>query len=186
MNVDPAHPVSLAFVNGSLATNKWGQLRSYGFQLGATVTQMLDDSVPWMPSQQWTKYNIAVTQRKDSEAKSGYPLYDMQAPADAVVNFDSYINGESLDNEDLVAWIMIGNVHIPSSEDIPVTTTAHTELSFFIKPFNYFDESPAIDLSKRIIKTGTLYPDTPSVNIDKVNTPLASRCFDGTPVNNFV
>lgn len=186
MNVNPSQPVTLAFVNGSLATNKWGQPRAYSFQLGSTITQQLDDSMPWMPSQQWTKYNIAVTQRKDSEPKSGYPLYDMQAPADAVVNFDSYINGESLANEDLVAWVMIGNIHIPSSEDIPSTTTAHTSLSFLIKPFNYFDESPAIDLTTRVHKTGNTYPNTPSTNIDKVNTPVNSRCFDGTPPTVFV
>lgn len=181
MNVDPARPVTLAFVNET-RTNSWGQVRSYGFQLGATATQLLDDSVAWMPSQQWTKYNIAVTQRKESEAKSGYPLYDMQAPQDAVVNFDSYLNGESLVNQDLVAWVMIGNIHIPTSEDIPATTTAHTSLSFLIRPMNYFDESPAIDLTRRFHKTGNLYPATTATNIDTVNTPLSARCFDGTTV----
>lgn len=184
MNSNPSKPVQFKFVKPGM-NNKWGQRRGYAFHLGATITQLMDDSIPWMRANQWTKYNIAVTQRKESEQKSGYPLYDMQTPADPVVEFDSYINGESLANKDLVAWIMIGNIHIPSSEDIPVTTTAHTGLSFLIKPVNYFDESPAVDLTTRFHKTSALYPDTPSSNVDTVSVPLSERCFDGTPETTF-
>ena len=179
-NVDSALPTTFVFVNES-AKNKWGATRGYGLSLGNTIRQLLDDT-PWLPSQQWTKYNVAVTQRKDSEPKSGYPLYDMQAPANCILNFDSLFNNESLVNQDLVAWVMIGTTHIPSSEDVPVTTTAHTGLYFHIRPMNYFDESPVTDLTNRIFKTSVLYPDTTAADVDSVNTPPNQRCVDGTPV----
>jgi Cu2+-containing amine oxidase len=178
---DPRKPTTLMFVKEG-ETNEWGSTRGYGIQLGHTIAQLVDKA-PWLPSSEWTKYNIAVTNRKDSEMKSGYPLYDMQAPANPIFTFDSFMNGESLVDTDLVAWVTVGNIHIPCSEDAPVTTTAHTSLEFIIRPMNYFDESPVTDLTTRVFVTGPAPLDTPET-IDTVNTPIADRCYDGidTPV----
>jgi hypothetical protein len=173
-------PTTFMFVNES-RLNKWGATRGYGIHVGSGIWQLLDDT-PWMPSLQWTKYNVAVTQRKDSEPKSGYPLYDMQGPANPILLFDSLLNNELLKNQDLVAWVMIGNHHIPTAEDIPVTTTAHTGVHFHIRPMNYFDESAVTDLSTRFYKTGTLFPDTTESFVDTVNTPMESRCIDSSPI----
>jgi hypothetical protein len=137
-----------------------------------------------------------VLQRKETEYSSGWGLYDMQAPAEPLVNFDSYIDGDSLVQkvggrlgaagplhwsvllllrcaalrsapahfspplphappphaharpQDLVAWVTVGKHHKPTSEDLPVTTTPATEVGFYIRPANYFDESPATRLTR--------------------------------------
>lgn len=175
-NDDSRTPVSFMICNET-RKNKWGAMRGYGIHLGSPFRQLIDVA-PWMPSQQWTKYNVAVTRRRDSEPKSGYPLYDMQAPANPILNFDSLLNGESLRNEDLVAWVSIGNHHIPSAEDIPVTTTAHTALHFLIKPMNYFDESPVTDLNTRFYKTGNMFKDTTALSVNTANTAPSTRCVD--------
>ena len=46
--------------------------------------------------------------------------------------------------QDLVAWITMGVHHIPHTEDFPVTPTPTMDLSFYLTPYNYFDEDPAI------------------------------------------
>ena len=38
----------------------------------------------------------------------------------------------------------MGSYHIPHSEDLPVTHTPGLDLSFFLLPFNYFPEDPAM------------------------------------------
>jgi len=185
-NVDPSQPTSFLFVKeGVSGQNQWGMPRAYGIQLGHTIIQSVK-SAPWLGSNEWTKYNVAVTVRKDSEMKSGYPLYDGQGAANPIVNFDSYINDESLVNKDLVAWVMVGSVHIPSAEDVPVTPTVHSSNEFFIRPINYFDESPVTDLYPQVFVTGEeLLPDSTEENIDTVNSVVEDRCFDGTPYEVF-
>ena len=55
------------------------------------------------------------------------------------VNFSSYINGESVRNTDIVNWVTVGAYDVPTSESAPVTAVTGRELSFWLRPYNYFD-----------------------------------------------
>jgi len=46
--------------------------------------------------------------------------------------------------QDLVAWVTLGLHHIPHTEDLPVTTSTGKDLSFFLLPYNFFPEDPAM------------------------------------------
>ena len=46
--------------------------------------------------------------------------------------------------KDLVAWITLGTHHIPHSEDVPIVTTPGIQLTFYLLPYNYFDEDPSL------------------------------------------
>ena len=46
--------------------------------------------------------------------------------------------------QDLVAWVTLGTHHIPHKENIPNTNTIGSQLSFFLLPFNYFDEDQSM------------------------------------------
>ena len=46
--------------------------------------------------------------------------------------------------QDLVAWITVGFLHIPHSEDIPNTATPGNSVGFLLRPFNFFPEDPAL------------------------------------------
>lgn len=46
--------------------------------------------------------------------------------------------------QDLVAWITVGTQHLPQTENLPLTNTIGSQLSFHILPFNYFDEDPSM------------------------------------------
>lgn len=43
-----------------------------------------------------------------------------------------------------MTWVTMGIHHIPHMEDFPVTPTVGLDLSFFLLPYNYFDEDPAM------------------------------------------
>jgi hypothetical protein len=59
-------------------------------------------------------------------------------------SLDKWLSDEdSLEQEDLVAFINVGVNHIPHAEDIPVTVTPTSHVSFVLQPHNYFDRDPA-------------------------------------------
>jgi len=55
-------------------------------------------------------------------------------------------NNESLVNRDIVLWLTIGHHHVTASEDWPVLS--RKTLTFELKPANFFDRNPAVDLRR--------------------------------------
>ena len=80
-------------------------------------------------------------------------------------------------NEDLVSWVTIGAMHVPHSEDLPNTATAANSASFFIRPFNYFDEDPSIGSTNAIlIKPIEPYNFTGQI-VERYGTPVEPQCI---------
>lgn len=125
-------------------TNSWGLPRGYAILHGMTARQLLPDSHPFTRAAAWTKYHLAVTRRKENETLSHSAIYDTVAPGNPVTSLDDYLDEESIDNRDLVAWVMMGVVHVPRSEDVPLISNFGTQ--FFIKPWNYYDELASMDM----------------------------------------
>lgn len=46
-------------------------------------------------------------------------------------------------DQDLVAWVTMGIIHVSRSEDIPLISNSGTQ--FFIKPWNYYDALVSLD-----------------------------------------
>ncbi|MFN0060251.1 MAG: hypothetical protein ACKVX7_17470 [Planctomycetota bacterium] len=55
-------------------------------------------------------------------------------------------NNESLVGADLVLWLTVGFHHVTVAEDFPVLPREHK--SFELKPSNFFDRNPALDLRR--------------------------------------
>jgi diamine oxidase len=68
-------------------------------------------------------------------------------------SFDDYFNSESLAGADVVTWASLGMHHIPTSEDFPSVTTAGSSAALVLRPFNFFDEDPSMDLSNAVYVT---------------------------------
>ena len=64
---------------------------------------------------------------------------------DPVVDLQRFFtDNESIVDEDLVAWVTTGLMHVSPSEDIPNTAVVVNSASFYPQPYNFFDEDPSM------------------------------------------
>ncbi|KAJ7992554.1 hypothetical protein DPEC_G00279890 [Dallia pectoralis] len=169
-------------------TNKWGHQRSYRIQVVSFTGDHLPESEPEERSMSWARYKVAVTKHKDSEKTSSslYNQNDMWHPA---VDFSKYIeDNENIENQDLVAWITTGFLHIPHAEDIPNTVTVGNGGGVILRPHNYFDEDPSVNSPDAVFispglerscennKMSCLADDTCSPSVE----PFTFNGFEGT------
>lgn len=125
--------------------NKTSKQRGYRIQSNNFHNPVLSDSSPLLAGgASWTKYQLAVTKFNESETTTA-SAFVQGDPFNPAINFDDFIeNNDKLTNEDLVAWVTVGLHHIPTYEDLPVTSTPGKTLSVVLAPFNYFERDPAI------------------------------------------
>ncbi|XP_019355720.1 retina-specific copper amine oxidase-like [Alligator mississippiensis] len=123
--------------------NKWGQEQGYRFQIISFPGDHLPETSTMERAISWGRYKLAVTKRKEDEPTSS-SIYNQNDPWTPTVAFADFINNETIINEDLVAWITIGFLHIPHAEDVPNTVTVGNTVGFFLRPYNYYDEDPSI------------------------------------------
>ncbi|KAK2522325.1 amine oxidase [copper-containing] 3-like [Columba livia] len=128
----------------SAKPNKWGHSRSYRIQINSFAGEHLPVSSSMERSISWGRYQLAVTRRKEEEPTST-SVYNQNDPWTPTVAFADFIDNETITNEDLVAWISVGFLHIPHAEDVPNTVTVGNGVGFFLRPYNYFDEDPSVD-----------------------------------------
>ena len=142
--LDTLNPSYWTVVNEN-EKNRWGIKRGYRlipiFFAGEPVlfTQHLMFG-PWLHM----KYHAVVTKRKDNEPYGTDSTYDIRRPTDPIGGLINIMNDEEIRNEDLVLWVNAKFVHIPCSEDSPMTMGV--ERGFTLKPYNYFDTTPTFDI----------------------------------------
>jgi diamine oxidase len=187
---DPVHPVYWEFINQA-QKNTWGHPKGYRLTLRSDHYQVLPDNHPFMGgcperasynaatwtstvpnagncsgkrgSGAFTKYNLAVLQRKEDEPVSTGRV-DANRMSDPEVSLDDFIDGESIVDEDLVAWISYSNIHLPIVEDKPMTNMVHMGIVF--KPANFADENEAlygrVDIFPNTMQNYDSVPDKPN------------------------
>ncbi|KAL1278226.1 hypothetical protein QQF64_024899 [Cirrhinus molitorella] len=125
-------------------TNRWGHNRSYRLQVVSFAGDHLPESESTEKSMSWARYKVAITKHKDNEQTSS-SLYSQNYMWSPYVDFSKYIeDNERIVDEDLVAWVTAGFLHIPHAEDIPNTVTVGNGGGVILRPHNYFDEDPSI------------------------------------------
>ncbi|XP_072536066.1 diamine oxidase [copper-containing] [Salminus brasiliensis] len=131
--------------------NKWGHQKGYRIQFNSHAHSVLPRGWREENGISWSRYPLAVTRHKDSETTSS-SIYTQNDPWEPVVSFEDYIrNNENIVNQDLVAWVTVGFLHIPHSEDIPNTATPGNSVGFFLRPFNFFNEDPSLSSRSTVI-----------------------------------
>uniref|UniRef100_A0A8C8VN60 Amine oxidase n=1 Tax=Pelusios castaneus TaxID=367368 RepID=A0A8C8VN60_9SAUR len=124
--------------------NRWGHPRSYRIQYSSQADRVLPRGWKEEKGIAWGRYHLAVTRRHEREATSS-SLYAQNDLWEPTVDFEGFIrNDENIENQDLVAWVTVGFLHIPHAEDVPNTATPGNAVGFFLRPFNFFDEDPAV------------------------------------------
>ncbi|XP_071180371.1 putative amine oxidase [copper-containing] isoform X2 [Mytilus edulis] len=132
----------------------------------------------------WSNYQVAITKRKESEPVSS-SIYQHTNPEQPIVRFQDFIDDdENIVDQDIVAWITMGFYHIPTKEDLPMTHTPGTVQSFFLLPFNYFDENPAMSSRNAIrIDPIDVKGETKSVKVERYGVRKANACSCIPPKN---
>ncbi|CAH1793804.1 unnamed protein product [Owenia fusiformis] len=153
-----------AYVVTEFTKDSTAERGKYGFQIHENVFAMfhqhlfnfkVDVDIKGRSNRHETlAVKIRPTTHKDDEDTSS-TIYNSFNQLDPVLNFDSYISdNENITDEDLVAWVTVGLQHLPTSAtDVPVTTTAGNTLSFYLKPFHYFDEDPSMSSHDNVFIT---------------------------------
>ncbi|KAK3581496.1 hypothetical protein CHS0354_031831 [Potamilus streckersoni] len=123
--------------------NKWGVKRGYQIVPLSTAAQSLPEVHPAMKALSFTKYHVTITKRKEEEQYLS-SIYDINRMDNPKGYLDLMLDNESIVNEDVVNWVTVGFLHVPTSEDLPMTV--RVESGFMLKPFNFFDTTATFDM----------------------------------------
>ena len=148
IRVDPSQTPFLLFHNKD-AKNRNGRDRSYRIVNRGQTDFLLKDA-PFSQAAQWAKYPVVVTRRQDTE-RSSTSIYAQNYPFSPVVNFNDFIDGYSIVDTDLVAWVTMGAIHVPGTEAFPSTSTTWNCYSFILQPYDYFSECPTKDSPDEVV-----------------------------------
>ncbi|XP_059150273.1 putative amine oxidase [copper-containing] [Physella acuta] len=138
------HTPKYLVVHNEAKKSKFNELKGYRIQLNGISHNLLPRDQGNERTIPWARHQMVVTRHKDDEiwSSSNYGMFD---GLDPVVNFTKfYDDDEDIVDQDLVFWLTGGMHHIPHTEDLPVTPTVGNHLTFFLLPYNYFDECPSM------------------------------------------
>ncbi len=122
--------------------NDLGYAAGYQLYPGHNATSVLSGDDLLQQRAAWSAQPVWLTRHADNElyASGDYP--NQNDNVDGLMQWAA--DRESIDNEDLVLWYTVGFRHITRSEDWPgMPTLWH---SFRLRPFNFFDASPVMDV----------------------------------------
>ena len=122
----------------------------------------------------WSLYEVAITKQKPSEKKSS-SIYNQANPIR--VKFQEFLeDNDNIKDEDLVAWVSMGIMHVPRAEDIPNIMTPGNSVSFFLQPFNYFDFDPSMSSTNAVVikPEDKEYSD---IKVERYGTPTNAACI---------
>lgn len=142
MNKDPFAPKEWIF-GDSTQKNKWGNTRAYHVTLNANPSSMYPEGSHSLPAYSFVNQMLSVTKYKDEE-QTCTGAYDLNRMNDPQGPHENFVDGESIVQEDLVAWVALTILHLPIAENMPMTNVV--KHGFTLAPWNFFDEDPAMDL----------------------------------------
>jgi len=143
--LDPDRPAALVFRH-ALRRNAMGEPTSYQIVHQSITRPLVAPDDPAYQRGAFTAYDLWVTAHAPGERfASGRHINQgvggMGLPAWTAAD-------RKLDDADLVAWVTLGFHHVPMAEDWPVMPSKVD--AFELKPRNFFDRNPAIDVPARM------------------------------------
>ncbi|NXI92814.1 AOC1 oxidase, partial [Psophia crepitans] len=127
------------------------------------------------------RYHLAVTRHHENEPSSS-SIYAQNDPWEPLVSFEGFIrNNETIEDQDLVAWVTVGFLHVPHAEDIPNTATPGNAVGFFLRPFNFFDEDPSVASHSPVIVRPLDPPTFSRLEIQRWTPDSPGPCVDPRP-----
>ncbi|KAB0338498.1 hypothetical protein FD754_024534 [Muntiacus muntjak] len=166
--LSPEHQIQRLHVPGSSwrprsskQKNKWGHPRGNSIQTVSFAGQPLPKNSS-MERASISRYQLAVTQRKETEPSSS-SIFNQNDPWTPTVDFADFINNETI-----------------AGKDIPNTVTVGNSVGFFLRPYNFFDEDPSINSADSIYFQKN--QDAGSCEVNSLNClPQAAICAPDLP-----
>ncbi len=122
--------------------NAWGQPTSYLLETHDAVEPLLDPDDYRRAG--FIGHNLWVTAY---DAEQRYAAGDTPNQNPGTPGLPQYVrDNRSLVNRDIVLWLTLGHHHVTQAEDWPVMS--RSKLAFELKPSNFFDRNPALDLRR--------------------------------------
>ncbi|KHO00533.1 Copper amine oxidase [Metarhizium album ARSEF 1941] len=150
INWAPNSAAAYAIVNKD-ATNEFGEYPGYKFSPATSNAIFLTVANPSnaLEAVNFADHHFYVTRQKDTEAQAAHP-YNVLDPADPVIDFAKFFDGESLHQEDLVLWFNLGMHHAPHTGDVPNTLFATAHSALRMEPLNYLPLDPSRATSQQV------------------------------------
>jgi primary-amine oxidase len=123
--------------------SKTGYPRGYVILPGHADQSMLSPDDPPQTRSGFSAEQLWVTRYRLEELFAGGAFPNQSRGGEGVPAYVA--DRENTVNQDLVLWYTVGFRHVPRSEDWPVMPTLYA--GFLIRPQNFFDQSPALDVA---------------------------------------
>nr|MBS1899347.1 primary-amine oxidase [Actinomycetota bacterium] len=128
--------------------NAWGAPVAYKLVPSASFPAMFDEASPILKRNPVIGKTLWVTRHHDDQF---WPAgdYPTQSVDDLHNGMSAWIaDDENLVDEDVVLWYNFGIHHITRAEDWPIMPA--DTISFWLKPFGFFDRNPSLDAPRTI------------------------------------
>ncbi|KAF2821363.1 amine oxidase catalytic domain-containing protein [Ophiobolus disseminans] len=130
--------------------NRFGEFPGYRFKRSAGATHLTPSSSSnGQKAVGYATHDFYITKQKDTEPRAA-DAYNQFAPDDPLVDFSKFVDGEVIEQEDVVVWFNLGMHHMPHSGDLPNTmfTAAHSAMRF--EPLNYLEGDPSVASNQQV------------------------------------
>ena len=97
----------------------------------------------------WATHHFYVLRRKDTEPLSAHPNA-ISETKQTLVDFNSFFNGESLEQEDIVVFFNLGMHHMPDTYDLPNTVFQGAQSGITFRPQNYLRSENSVSSRQQI------------------------------------
>jgi primary-amine oxidase len=122
--------------------NAFGEAAGYLIESHASVEPLLDKRDYERAG--FIGHDLWITAHNPDEQYAAGDTPNQNPDAPGLPQYAS--DNQSLVNRDIVLWLSVGFHHVPQAEDWPVLS--RERLSFELKPSNFFDRNPALDLRR--------------------------------------
>jgi primary-amine oxidase len=143
MNINLEKPALWRFTSAK-RENKVGHPTSYRIKPGMTGAPLISENDYPRRRAGFINHHLWVTPYEPNEFYAAGEFPTLSTPDMGLPTWTK--NDRPIANTDIVAWYTVGMHHVVRSEDWPVMPVAWH--SFEIRPFDFFNRNPALDLPK--------------------------------------
>ncbi|KAF2276554.1 amine oxidase catalytic domain-containing protein [Westerdykella ornata] len=149
INWAPNDAAIYAIVNKD-TPNRYGEFPGYRVRKASGASHLtVVNSSNTGNAAHFATHDLYFTKQKDTEPRAADP-YNGHDTQDPLVDFSKFLDGETLEQEDLVVWFNLGMHHIPHTGDLPNTLMTSAHSSIRLEPLNYLEGDPSVATTQQV------------------------------------